>query len=287
MRKWHWFFEKTASRDYEEDDLPSTRPEVFWDVLKNQYRVLLGISLLLFLFALPFLGVHLYLDLQKAVTYQAFTVGSLAEDAYQDQIDMLNRLLLITIPIGAMIFSIGLAGAARIFKRLCFLQPVFFFDDFKKGIKENTWYFMGMAFLSSAIFSIFAWIRTLDSSNFIYSILLALSLVIVYPAFLFFIPVASLYQTKFLTAVGISFRIYVRSFLPFLPFLLGFVAPLGVEFIPDVAIKYIVLCLALVLVGPLLTLAFFLFSYWRFDKYINKERYPELVDRGVHRKKSH
>lgn len=284
-RKWRWFFEKSAKRDYEEIDLPSSRPEVFFDVIKNQYQVLLGIAALMFVFALPFLGVHLYLDLEKALAYQALQAATITEEVYETRILLYSRLLLVAVPIGSMIFSLGLAGFARIFKRLCFLQPIFFFDDFKKGIRENALPFIGMAFFSSAIFTLFAWIRTLDPSHFFLSILWALSLVFAYPSFLFFVTVSSLYQTRFFSALSIALRIYARSFLPFLPLLLCFVAPLAAEFIPDVVIKYIVLALSLVLFGPLLFLAFFLFSYWRFDRYINHERYPELVDRGIHRKK--
>ena len=39
-----------------------------------------------------------------------------------------------------------------------------------------------------------------------------------------------------------------------------------------------------ILVLPLLLLGFFLYETYLLDKYVNKEKFPELYDRGIHRK---
>lgn len=284
--KWPFHFRpKKATRDFQITDLPSNRFQVFFDVLKNEHRVLFAVSCLLLLFLLPYLGWNFFLELQMAQISLSASNGSLPLEEANENIAYLTRLSLVAFPLGMSLFSLGLAGASRATKRLCFLEPVFFWDDTKKGIKENALPLLLSTFLFSLLLALFAFLRNWQPDQFFWSLGLAIGLIFLLPVYWFFVAVVSFYRLSYGSAMLLAFRVDFRSYLLFLPFLPFFLAPFAFTFIPDVVLKYLVLVLYLLLFSSLLLLAFFLFSYSRFDRYINAIHYPEMVDKGIHRKK--
>ena len=49
--------------------------------------------------------------------------------------------------ITSMVFSLGLAGILKIFKRLILNEPIFYMHDLLEGVKENAWCFLLFSFL--------------------------------------------------------------------------------------------------------------------------------------------
>lgn len=284
MKRKPLFRRKEAKRDFQESDLPSNRFEVFFDVLKNHYRTLLGVSLILLLFFFPLLAGQFYLDLSSASLLLSLNAGELAEADYISQSKLLNQFSMMLLPVGMTIASIGLAGCARIVKRLCFLEPVFFFDDFKRGVKENGLHFALTTFGFAALLALSLFLLGLNQDNFLGALFLGLVLLFAYPTYLVYLPSSSFYSMKFASSVGLSFRVMFRSYGILLPYLLVFLTPFGLQFVGDVVLKYLLL-LATVLLSGAVALALFLFTFSRLDKYINKTHYPEWVDKGIHRKK--
>lgn len=62
--------EKIKQNDFKKEDLPKTRPALFFDILKNQTAIIVNTSLLTTLFSIPFLviSIFLYFILSKAIT---------------------------------------------------------------------------------------------------------------------------------------------------------------------------------------------------------------------------
>ena len=274
---------KVAKKDFSESDLPSNRFELFFDILKNHYRTLLGASLLFLLFLLPLLMVQFFLDLRGASLFLSFEAGEIAEADYLSQKGYIDSASLILFPIGMAIASIGLSGIARIIKRLCFLEPVFFFDDFKRGIKENGAHFAMMVFAFSALVSLALFVLSQFPGSLLGALPIGIVMLFVYPVALIFLPASSFYTMKFAPAVGLSFRVMLRSYGIVLPYLFVFLIPFGLQFVPDVVLRYLLLGVTGIFSSAALV-ALFLFAFSRFDKYINKTRYPEWVDKGIHRK---
>lgn len=276
---------KTRASDFTEEDLPHNRYELFFDILRNQFRKLFVVSSLLFAFALPFLFLHGFIDFFKAANHSAFALGNMSEEAYKASILYLEAIFLSLNPLATAIFGIGLSGVMRITKRLCYLEPVFLGDDFRKGVKENSRQVVMTCFLIGLFFSVCLFVRNLDSSAWYLNISIALFSSLIYPVLLLMIPVSSVYSLKYGEAVSVSFRLYARVFLPFLPILLLFISPFFFEYIPDFIVKYLVIALFVLFFGSLFPTSLFLVESNFLDRYINKDRYPELVDKGIVRRK--
>lgn len=275
MKKALWK-KKTKTVDFEEGDLPSTRPALFWDVMKNEFRKLFGVSLLLLLFALPFLAARFFCDFYL---YALLSQGA-------ENTSWPSYLFLILNPIATAIFGVGIGGALRIIKRLCYLEPVFFWEDFKLGVKQNGKQAVLFSFLIGLCFSGTYAIHLMDPNNLLFDIPVGIFALLIYPSLLFAFPVICIYTTRAGETLNLSARLYLKAFLKNLIPLIAFLAPFFFEFIPDLIVKYIAILAFLVLLSPLYLMAFFLYESYLLDRYVNKEKYPELVDRGIHRKKN-
>ena len=268
------FKRKIKPNDFLEEDLPSSRPELFWDIMKNEFRKLFFVAGVLIVFALPFLAMHVFLD------YELIAMESQGASS-----NWPHYVFLIANPFLAAIFGIGIAGSLRIIKRLCYMDPVFLWDDFKKGVKQNARQCVLFSFLIGIFFSICYLFRVNNPSSFVSNIPLGIFALIVFPCLMFAYPVIGTYTTKISETFSLSCRLYPKAFLTNLIPLVAFLSVYFFELIPDLVLKYALILLFLLLISPLMLLGFFLYSSYLFDKFINKEKYPELVGRGIRRKK--
>ena len=67
-------------------------------------------------------------------------------------------------------------------------------------------------------------------------------------------------------------------------FSLIFVLVMLVSLIPNITIRILIYIFVIVFAFPIYYLAWFLYSSSQFDKYINAEYYPDIVDKGIVRK---
>ncbi len=269
------FAKKPKKEDFLESGLPSSRPALFWDVLRNEYRKLMGVALLLLIFALPFLALHFFVD--------AYVIA--LENSGSENAIFPHYLFLAFNPFATMIFGLGVGSLMRIIKRLCYLEPVFFFEDWKAGIKQNGRQSALGGFLIGLFFSGTYLFHLLRPEELLWDMPLGIFALIIYPIFLFSFPIIATYKTNWNETYSLSARIYLKAFLTNLLPLAAFLTPYLFEMIPDLVVKYIAIFFFLLFVAPLILLAFFLYESYLLDKYINKEKYPELYDRGIHRKK--
>lgn len=267
------FQKKPRTTDFTAAQLPSSRPALFWDILKNEHRKLFGAAVLLALFTLPFLALHIFTDFELLM-FQKEGVTEVWP----------HYIFLAILPLCTSIYGIGLGGVLRILKRLCYLEPIFFWEDFKLGVKQNAKQCVSFCFFVGISFSICYLGRISHSEDILWNIPFGIFALSLFPCFLFaFVPLAT-YSNSFMQNLSLSSRLYLKAFLFNLLPLLLFLVPLFMEFIPDLAVKYIVFLLFSILVWPLLLLGFFLYETYLLDKYVNKEKFPELYDRGIHRK---
>lgn len=267
------FKKKPRSVDFTAAGLPSSRPALFWDILRNEHRKLFGAAVLLSLFLLPFIALHIFTDFELLM-FQKNEVNEVWP----------HYIFLAALPLCTAIYGVGLGGVLRIIRRFCYLESVFFWEDFKLGLKQNAKQYALFSFLIGVCFSICYLGRITHSEDILWNIPFGIFALILFPCLMFaFVPIAT-YSNSFMQNLSLSSRIYLKAFLTNLLPLILFLSPLFFEFIPDLAVKYIVFLLFSILVWPLFLLGFFLYQTYLLDKYINKEKFPELYDRGIHRK---
>ena len=126
------YFKRSKYRkdDFTVDDLPNSRGKQFFDIFKNDWKTLLLLGIILFLFSLPFLTVefihwfitsNLPTQLRNQGIDDATIYSSLQLTEVFYEVALILTNLIITIP---------LAGTANVLKRLVHGEGVLFKDDF-------------------------------------------------------------------------------------------------------------------------------------------------------------
>ena len=126
---------KCATKDFTEADLPSNRKEMFFDCYKQQFPLILRLGFLCLLLLLPMLVVLFFRDL-----YVLSALESLEKQTPENVAEIYtsaNVVFGLMEMAAAEIFFVLLSGIMQIVRQLCWGEPVFFADDFKRGLKEN------------------------------------------------------------------------------------------------------------------------------------------------------
>lgn len=277
-----FFTQKAAAQEYTEAMLPHNRKQAFWDVLKLQGWKLVKLGLLLLLFALP---IHL-LALSESILIAQLQSRSLTQQETAVMAMQLRNLrALINIPL-LMLFGVGFAGACHVVRQLAWGEPVAFWYDLKKGIRQN---WAQMLILAAAA-GVVQWLcvycaglSSADEGSFA-SYMVYLPMV---ATVLLGIPIAA-YMTAcipvYANTFGQNIRLGLVLFLKAPARTLGALLCTGAVFVtymvPNFYCNLVGRLLVSVLV-PVLMQAWFLYSYNKLDKYVNPRFYPELVGRGT------
>lgn len=286
--KLNFFKQRKAAENYSINMMPTTRKQVFRDILHLHTARVFYIGLILLVFSLPLHVLDLFEDIY--VTSISSNVNS---DMAQADIDAIaysvvsikNLFALIKIPLW-IIFSIGLAGVLRIVRQYCWIENVSLKHDFLIGIKQN----FKLCALTTLLLSIANFVCTylinmsyvVGDSN--YSVLLflpaALNYLILIPMILIVCVCIPIYSNTFMQNIKIAFvlmmkkyfNILLSSFVLVFPFVmmseLGFYSNLIIRLIYPV-------------MGGFIMIGFCLFMYDLMDKYINSKHFPDLVGRGT------
>ena len=113
-----------SKKQFSENDLPSNRKEVFFDVLKLHYFSLIKIGLIILLFALPLFIINFFKDYSFII----------AHESGESNVVILIVLCSIEV-LAVLLMSIPVAGLGRIYREYAWLEPVFFTNDFKTSLK--------------------------------------------------------------------------------------------------------------------------------------------------------
>ncbi|MCQ2399029.1 MAG: hypothetical protein MJ072_00810 [Clostridia bacterium] len=295
---------KEKSDEYVKGTLPTSRWELFWDVIKGNALKLVGNNALTLLTLLPFAFV-LLLCSSFHVTYGAnapFNVGfgigypavpqlmGVAEiSAFQSDLQTL-----IFVPITAIIAGLGLAGCFYNTRNLAWQEGVFVAQDFLRGIKKNFFVVAGSLLLLSvvSVLDLIAvdYIDILITQGIVGEWVSILCKIFAYTVIGFFtivtfymITMGVTYELKFfdlfknaviLTIVYLpgNLVITLAAFLPFALFLLGeMIAILGVVLLGVFGISFA-------------ALVWTVYAHYVFDKSINLYLPKESRNRGLYSK---
>lgn len=276
-----------SSMDFNKSMLPHNRKELFFDIIKNHYRDLMVIGLILLAFSIPLLVVSFFSD------YQIFILGTkdLEEATYNQYVISYSFYMNLFKALALSILGVGVGAVIKVIKNLCYLEPVFLGYDLKSGLKNN-WLSMSVLFFIIGIFNAATMlliqnlllIEALWASAVI-GVTLTVVFMILYPPLMLMIPHISIYTNKFHKRLFSSFFMYVRYFLPTLGIFILVGLPFLLFLIPEpyFIFKYMAFAILCIFLIPICYVIVFLYSSHVFDKCINQYHFPELVDKGINR----
>lgn len=274
--------QKVAKTDFSEQNLPHNRKEVFFDCVKLYWQKLLLLGLIMLACAVPLLTASAVCDTVQQGLSRQLADGVIDKVAYNGQTAWLRFAeALIDIPC-YVIVCVGLSGTVRVTRQMIWAEPLFFANDFADGIKQNWLTFCLCGFLVSLLNVYLAFAESSGGGLPAY-LPLGVVTIVVLPTALWMMAASSVYKIGIGKNITNSFVLYIKT--PFVTWL--FVALFASVAIPGligfVALRCILLAVFIVVLLPALVMLWQLVCYSYFDKFINKQAYPEIVDKGIWR----
>lgn len=274
---------KVARADFNEAGLPKNRRQVFFDCIKMRYFTLSLCGVILVLFALPFLFALAYGDISSNAVYsKAVADGAELVAAQALFYQARNIAHFICIP-ALMFWAVGFAGTTRVIRQIFWGEAVFFRLDFKDGVKQNSAAFCTVFGLWGTLVALNDFVLNSNlSPTFVKAIPMSVVCVIFLPISMFAMAQTTVYKTSVGGNVKNAAILYLKTapftiiatIIALLPFLL--------LSIPNLIAKYLTIAVFIALLCPLFIMGIMLYCYGVFDKYINPEQYPEIVNKGIY-----
>lgn len=261
--------------------LPRNRREVFFDLIKHRKMTLFSLSSFTFMFFIPLAVDLFYFNYVESL--------AIAADKKDHLFSLLFYSMLIMLPCMIVGF-IGLAGAFYVAKKMVWQEGISMAHDFSIGIKENWKH----ALINGVLFGLFLFGLVVGGSYLaiftpIQPIWTGIGIGAIILMFMLFGMVISLnftqdvyYQNTYMITMKNSF-----FFLALMNWkvLLIFLFSTGVV-ITLSCFNMITLGIGLLLFAILNSVVIILYtlvSHSAFDKYINKEHYPDMVNKGLYK----
>lgn len=271
--------------DYSEYDCkkPAVKPRIkaFADVFHENFKQYLVVGLLFALAIAPLVFFRYYVIAYKAELKQAIESGAMEADAIRNAYAM-DNIFYAACTVLVLPIAVVAAGCAKAVKYSLWQLPTPFKDNFGEGIKENTWSFIVCFEINVVLCWVcnFVW-NSNSNYEFWYYLPTIIYLVVLLPISLWFLCVTTVYKDKFGKRLSNAFKFSVSTPLFSLIATAGAFAPLALLFIADAWVQILVpLLLAAIWVVPSF-LAWQLFTFKYFDKYVNAQAFPDLVDKGL------
>ena len=276
-----------SKREYTREMLPHTRREVFFDVVKLQWKSLFGLGVVLCVVALPLLFCYIAEQVYSSMILdQANNIEN--TEKYMTVVNEINGLsnffAFVEIPIWALI-GIAVAGVHRIVRQYAYEECVKFSYDFSKGVKQNARQVVLLFVLYAAVAAIsdFAYdlnILTEGVMKIISAVPMALLIFLFTPIAATMLVLIPVYSNSF--RKNFMWAFYVFAIKPFKILIACFcaVSVLILALIPHFYIALIGRVIGILLL-PFAMLGFYLAMFDILDELINKENYPEIVGKGM------
>lgn len=268
---------RSAPRDFTEEMLPVDRKGLFFDCIKQRFDLIVKCGLVLLITTLPLLFVRLWGNLAYIALLEESAEENVASDA--GAIKLIASLL--EIPCFTLIGA-GFAAISRILRQLVWGEPIFFFHHLKKGLKQNAKSFIPVFFLYGLLNAINTFGLRLLNDTLVSYLPIAITLLLFVPIGLFMLSQTVFYTVTFGKSFQNGFALYLKTAPYVWIFLLILVAFSFVEWIRLILLQIAVQIILIVILLPVFALAWLLFSCQTFDKYINPENYPDIVEKGLY-----
>lgn len=278
---------RSSKVDFQVTSLPSTRKEVFLDVLKIHWRSFLGYAFLFVLFTIPFHVLGINEDIIQMNMMRDFVdmTSEQQQSAIVQLLSIKNTSAVLNI-VSFIIFSVFLSGMLRVVRQYSWEENVFFGFDMIEGIKQNIRQVLPLFVLVGIInsFIVYAWNYLILTTDGTLTILLAMAvcavIIIGLPTLAYTLVCVSLYNNSLIGHIKLgavmAFKAPFKSFCMLVLFFL----PFALVIVPNI-ICHIIGRLIGSFCLPTLLLAWYLFALDRLDEFVNKTKFPDLVGRGT------
>lgn len=273
---------KKVVKDFTLSDLPSNRKELYFDILKNQWRSLIILAFIILVIFVPFIIFRYYnllslnniLKENSETMFHQIKIASLTSNA-------INILLI-------MFVGIFFSGIARIYKKLAYNDGFFLGADFLKGIKENIKDFIVLFMLYGIVNFMLESLATnyLVDNSFLYYVFKILNYAMFVPVLVISVCISSIYNDPVLKKIILSFIIYFKYLPKILLTTIVALFPLLLLLIPSTTIQLFFPMGYCLIYLPLAYLLFVIVMNSIFDKEINNKKFPHLVNKGMYKKQN-
>ena len=269
---------KAAKKDFTEESLPHNRVEVFFDIIRQRYDVLLRIGVLLLLFSLPYLIVEAIGEL----TY----INMLKEGRTTREEFYALRQTVSLIDLGVIaIFGLGLSGVMKIVRNLVWGEPIFFGKDFFTGVRQNRIIYVLVFLIIAIINLLLSYVEGFIQNDYVRVIPAVLCISLLLPVGMYVLSATVVYKDGFLSILKNSFKFFVKSAPVCFIFVLVLVGVFCIGLIGSLILRFVLTVVAIVALLPVYLIAWTLYSHSIFDKMVNSTLYPDYVDKGIYRSK--
>ncbi len=276
---------KQPRKEFTEMDLPHNRFQAFWDLLKHRSRFLLLLSFYNLMFALPLFLWNIFMNqaIWGLIGETEKNIGTiLSYVCTKDAVSVVCSMLL----------GFPIAGSLKIIQKLAW-QEMAFPSDFWKGLRENGWkdMFSMMAIgLSYWLVECCYYCMLMDAvDEYMSATVFAISVILlsfVSVWMLFNMIQTNFYKLNFAQKMKNGFFLALKSFMPMLGIILCFFAAPIVFWCLNALLYEIIADALITVLFAYFLLAAFLCANWKFDQLINREQFPDIVDKGIVRIKN-
>lgn len=281
---------KVAAKDYSENMLPRTHKEVFFDVMKLHWFDLIKLGLLLLAFFLPSVLLTVAGDIFESQMLQRIE-NAAQEDARQMRMDIASFRAACSvwrIPL-YMLFSVAFSGVIRIVRKFAHEEIPFFWQDIRKGIRQNCGQMMLLALIIGIQQAIGSYLWNIGIST--QSNTLQLTAVAYYAIFaVAFLPIwaymvvfIALYSNSFVQNFRLAVAVYAKNLLKTI-FTLAAICVVEIIACIPLFICHLVGNIAGAILMPISMLMWTLFVFEVLDREIHPRFFPELVGKGLYKK---
>ena len=261
--------------------LPTNRKEVFFDLLKYRKMNLFALSCYTFMFFIPLAVDLIYFNFLESM--------AIAAEKNEYLFSLLFYSMLIMLPCMVIGF-IGLAGGFYVAKRMVWQEGISLASDFFKGIKENWKH----AVINGVIFGLTLFALIVGGSYLIMNVPVHPvvkgigigALVLVFSLFSMVIALNFTQGVYYENSYGVTLK-NSFSFLGLLNWRVLLIYLLSTASVVFLGLfNLLTLAIGLFLFAVLnnvVIILYTLISHSAFDKYINKEHYPEMVNKGLYK----
>ena len=274
---------KQSATEFEMNQLPHNRKQVFWDVIKLHWRMLLVLSLVLLVGLLPLLTCLFIRDQYALVLAARVNDGTMSPE---DRLATLKIVYLICAGacwVCLYIFALAVCIVVRFVRQLIWYEPIFVKEDIAMGIKNG---YKGAAICSTfagIIIVVHRLMLFVTDNVFVQIIPVAIFIpFIAFPLLLAFIQ-STIYIGSFSQMLKNAIAMYIKEAPIVLLFGLLLFTPLLFTMLEQfLIVKYIVVVVYIYLFELAFIMMFSLGSNYIFDKYINKEQFPQMYKKGLY-----
>ncbi len=266
-------------KEYDTKPQKRTRTEVFMECVKKNWKSLLIVGLLLALSLIPIVTFRFQVILHRAEMNEAVKNEIISEsDAFLSVTSLRNMFYMASFVLAIPVALIA-AGISKAIKCLSWREMTSIKDSFGEGIKENWLYTLLTAILNIAYLWCVNFVSNVNTFTLAH-LPATVYLLAVLPWSMWIISANAIYRGTFLQTFKNSFVLMIKTYPLTVIMSILVIAPLLLLLLPFICLQVIVPFIYAIYI-PFVWLVWVLFTNAYFDKYININSFPDLVDRGL------